>query len=283
MKIFLSLLNDVEDLYEDFLVHLGLTKNQYKKSGLKKGLSLKGRREIDLPCEVLRNGEVNPVYKGPSIEVIAEDTNFLAVSKPANIHGHPQSFAETDTVLNFLRTEGKLASFGGAERGLLYRLDRDTSGVLVLAKNEYVYNELRENFHELAKEKVYLAIVRGNLTSSGEQKHYLKASGEKGSVQKEDPDGVEGKLIIERTWFNEAENCSLVQVVLQTGLRHQIRAQLSFMGHPILGDELYGDGKEERLYLHALKYSFDWEGKRAVFYDGSPLLFDKFFDLNSCL
>ncbi len=283
MKIKLSLLNDVEDLYEDFLRHLGLSKSQYKKSGMKKNLSMRGRKEIELPCALLRNGEVNPVYTGPEIKVISESVDFLALSKPFGVHGHPQGFEETDTVLNFLREIGKTNDFGGAEGGLLYRLDQETSGVLVLAKREVTYNELRDNFHTLAKEKIYLAVVKGKFDSLGEKTHYLKSSGDRGSIQKEDESGIESKLSIAKSWYDEKSDNSLLQIVLETGVRHQIRAQLSFMGFPILGDTLYGGEKEERLFLHALKYAFDWEGKRVVFYDGSPLLFNKFFDLNSCL
>jgi len=283
MKIKLSLLNDVEDLYEDFLVHLGLSKSQYKKSGMKKSLSIRGKKEIELPCTLLRNGEVNPVYSGPGIEVLSENDDFLALSKPAGIHGHPQSFAETDTVLNFVRSIGKANDFGGAEGGLLYRLDQETSGVLVLAKREATYNELRDNFHALAKEKIYLAAVRGKFEDLGVKTHFLKGSGEKGAVQKEDESGIESKLSIIKSWYDENSGNSLLQIVLETGVRHQIRAQLSFLGYPILGDSLYGGLEEDRLFLHALKYAFDWEGKRIVFYDGSPLLFDKFFDLNRCL
>lgn len=283
MNISLSLIVDVEDLYEDFLKHLGLSKNQYKKAGLKKGLSFKKGKELSLPCDVLRNGLINPVFSCDPVTILFEDENFLALSKPSNMHGHPQSFGETNTVLNFLQSMGRNPDFGGPERGLLYRLDKETSGVLVAAKNESTYFEIREEFNAFAKEKIYLAIVQGKLEDSGEIRHHLAASGQKGSKQKESEDGKEAILEINNTQYSSEHDCSLVEVSLKTGLRHQIRAQLSLLGHPILGDTLYGGKESERLFLHALRYSFDWEGQKKVFLDNEPLLFDKFFNLDSCL
>lgn len=283
MKISISLIQDLEDLYRDFLGPLGLSKSQYKKSGLKKNLSFKKGKTIELPIDLLRNGEVNPVFTGEPIKILGEESCFMALSKPSGIHGHPQSFSETTTVLNFLKSKNLCPSFGGAERGLLYRLDKETSGVLIIAKEEEGFHEIRDHFKTLAKEKIYLAIVEGNLTTLGEQVHFLKGSEAKGSKQKEDLEGSEAKLTIISSQWSEAHDCSLVKIKLDTGLRHQIRAQLSILGFPILGDELYGGRVEERLFLHALSYSLEFKAKRYVFEDRDPQLFDKFFDLNSCL
>lgn len=283
MNISFSLIVDVEDLYEDFLKGIGLSKSQYKKAGLKKGLSFKKGKELSLPCDVLRSGMVNAEYSGPEVKIVSEDENFLVVSKPFNIHGHPQSYSETNTILNYLKNIGKCGEFGGAERGLLYRLDKETSGVLVLAKNESTYQEIRENFIQFAKEKIYFAIVDGEVSARGEISHTLAPFGEKGSKQRETLEGQNALLEITKSQYNQEHNCSFVEISLKTGLRHQIRAQLSILGHPILGDVLYGGREEERLFLHAVKYSFDWEGERKVFFDRKALLFDKFFDLDSGL
>ncbi|MFT6069861.1 MAG: 23S rRNA pseudouridine1911/1915/1917 synthase [Bacteriovoracaceae bacterium] len=283
MKISISLIQDLEDLYQDLLKPLGLSKSQYKKSGMKKNLSFKKGALLELPVDLLRNGEVNPIYEGNDIEILSEDQYFIVLSKPFGIHGHPQSYAETETVLNFLNYKKLCPAFGGAERGLLYRLDKETSGVLILAKDETVFNELRDNFSELAKEKIYIAIVEGKLTELGEKRHFLKGSEVKGSKQKESTEGSEARLSIISSFYNSEKDCSLVKIKLETGLRHQIRAQLSIEGFPILGDELYGGNKEERIYLHAYNYSLEYKGDRYSYEDKTALLFDKFFDLDSCL
>lgn len=283
MKISISFIVDIEDLYKDFLKHLGLSKAQYKKAGFKKNLSFKKGRQIELPCDVLRNGEINPIYSGPEINILHEDENFLAVSKPYGVHGHPLSFSETKTILNFLRDKNKSYDFGGAEKGLLYRLDRETSGILVLAKKEDLYKKIRENFDQFAKEKIYLAIVEGELKDLGRVEHRLKSFGEKGAKQVESHEGNLSKLVIKKTVYNHVENCTLVMISLETGRRHQIRTQLDLLGHPILGDVLYGAKQADRLYLHAYKYSFSWKQESYSFADDRASLFDKFFDLNSCL
>lgn len=283
MKISLSLIQDIEDLYQDLLAPLGLSKSQYKKSGLKKNLSFKKGKILELPIDLLRNGEVNPVYEGRPIKILAEDDYFIALSKPFGIHGHPQSYSETTTVLNFLKNISLCPVFGGAERGLLYRLDKETSGVLILAKKEAVFEELRNHFNNAAKEKIYLAIVEGEFSALGEMSHFLKGSEAKGSKQKESEEGSLAKLTILESRYNKIDNCSLVKIKLHSGLRHQIRAQLSLSGFPIKGDLLYGGAPSERLYLHALNYSLEYEGKNYSFEDKKAELFDKFFDLDSGL
>jgi 23S rRNA pseudouridine1911/1915/1917 synthase len=92
------------------------------------------------------------------------------------------------------------------------------------------------------------------------------------------PDSTEGVLKVKKVLGKEGK--SLLLVKLETGLRHQIRAQLSHLGFPILGDELYGGMKDQRVYLHALKY--EWEAE-AEAEDSEAELFDRFFDLNSAL
>lgn len=279
----ISLLYDVEDLYEELLAPLGVSKAQYKKHGMKKGLSFKAKAEVKIPMDLLMMGEVNPDYKGPVIEKIHEDHNFLVLSKPAAVHGHSQNYTDQNTVHTFLRSENCLPECGGADHGLLYRLDKETSGVFIFAKHEEAYQEIREGFNELAKEKIYVAVVEGKLETTGEQVHFFKAAGEKGSKQVESADGKEGKLSVLKTKYNSDKDVSFVKVSLETGLRHQIRAQLSFMGHPIVGDVLYGGSEADRLFLHALKYAFDWEGQPMSFEDKRALLFDQFFNLNTCL
>jgi 23S rRNA pseudouridine1911/1915/1917 synthase len=283
MKISISLIQDIEDLFEDLLSPLGLSKSQYKKSGLKKNLSFKKGKLLELPIDLLRNGEVNPVYEGEPLVLLKDEEYFLAISKPYGIHGHPHSFSETKTVLNFLKSKNLCPSFGEAERGLLYRLDKETSGVLILAKTEKVYQELRKNFSAFAKEKIYLAIVEGELLETGEQVHFLKGSEAKGSKQKEDAAGIRAKLNILSSTYNRDQDCSLIKIKLETGLRHQIRAQLSILGFPILGDELYGGRSSERVFLHSLNYSLEFQGIGYSFEDKRAELFNKFFNLDCCL
>lgn len=237
-----------------------------------------------LPLSFVNHMQINPEYVGPEIEIISETEDILVIHKPPFIHCHPLSYEDKDTLLNFLVTKGKWEALqvntSHYDRGLLYRLDYETSGVMVLIKNERYLKFMREHFDTTMKRKFYWAIVEGDFDKDGRWTHYFKSTGLKGVKQKvsdlQFTEGHEGILSAMKIMSHEDK--SLILVNLKTGLRHQIRAQLSFLGFPILGDELYGGKKAERLFLHALRYEFS-----EIVEDPKAELFDIFFDLNSAL
>lgn len=245
---------------------------------------IRARDVSRLPLSFVNHNKINPTYSGPEVTVISEDANYLVVHKPPGVHCHPHSYEDQDTILNYLVSKNHWASLlvneANYDRGLLYRLDYETSGVLILAKNEGTLKKVRENFETAMKKKFYWAIVDGDFAQEGEWTHYFKASGQKGQVQKvskdRSPDAHEGHLAVKKIISQNGK--SLVLVKLKTGLRHQIRAQLSFLGFPILGDELYGGSRAERLFLHAFRYEHE-----TISEDSSAELFDVFFDLNRAL
>lgn len=245
---------------------------------------IKARLAYRLPLSFLNHMEINPGYTGPEIKIISETENYLVLHKPAGVHCHPLSYDDKDTLLNFLVTVGKweplFVNRSQYDRGLLYRLDHETSGVIVLAKNDRFHKLMRENFGSEVKKKFYWAIVEGDFDKEGRHSHFFKATGQKGVKQKvlnfQEDSSFEGTLSVLKISMSKEK--SLVLVNLKTGLRHQIRAQLSHLGFPILGDELYGGKKAERLYLHAFRYEFF-----DVVEDPEADLFQIFFDLNSAL
>jgi 23S rRNA pseudouridine1911/1915/1917 synthase len=151
--------------------------------------------------------------------------------------------------------------------------------VLVLAKTEKKFDEIRNDFFQVVKEKYYLAIVKGDFDREGRWEHFFSPYGVKGSKQLvgaiEKKDHSRG--VLECLKVQYMKGYSLILVRLKTGLRHQIRAQLAFLGFPILGDTLYGGVEEKRIYLHAWRYKLDGE----LFQDNEAELFDNFVDLNS--
>jgi len=237
---------------------------------------------IQLPIELVNHMMINSIYEGPSIQILKETNDYLAVHKPSGIHSHPHSYNDTNTVLNFLQASNHFSCLQVNrqlyDRGLLFRLDYETSGVLILAKTESFFAKMRSHFDQAMKSKMYLAIVEGAFNQEGEWSHYFMASGPKGAKQKVSSQGVEGShqghLKIKN--ILQAGGKSLLLIELKTGLRHQIRAQLAFLGFPILGDDLYGGSKADRLFLHAWRY--EWE---EIIEDKNADLFERFFDLNS--
>lgn len=246
--------------------------------------AIRAKEVYRLPLSFVNHSKINPAYTGPAVSIISEDDNFLILHKPPGVHCHPLSYDDKDTLLNFLVTENKwpalLVNDDHYDRGLLYRLDYETSGVIILAKNDKTFKYIREHFDTAMKRKFYWAIVDGEFDQDGMWTHHLKATGNKGLKQKvselSSHDTHEATLAVMKISSNQSK--SLVLVKLKTGLRHQIRAQLAYLGFPILGDELYGGRKAERLFLHALRYEFS-----EIAEDPNAELFSLFFDLNGAL
>ena len=256
-----------------------LLKKYFSSSELKRKINAKDISR--LPLDLVNHLQINPVYEGPEVKILSETNHYLAIHKPAGIHSHPLKYSDTNTVLNYLASIDHFQSLTvnaeNYDRGLLYRLDYETSGILLLAKNPKLFLEIRNNFETRMKRKIYFAVVEGDFNREGSHSHHFKGAGEKGSKQKvSDQPMVDSRLGV----FNvkkilKMSDKSLLMIELKTGLRHQIRAQLSYLGFPILGDELYGGNKAERLYLHAWRY--EWS---EFVEDNHMDLFDRFFDLN---
>jgi 23S rRNA pseudouridine1911/1915/1917 synthase len=245
---------------------------------------VQAREEIFLPLTLVNHGLINPEYHGPHVHVILETKDVIVLHKPALIHCHPLSYEDQNTLLNFLVMNHKWAAVSinssHYDRGLLYRLDYETSGVVVLAKSEDYLVSVREHFDSAVRRKFYWAIVEGSFDKEGKWTHFFKAVGVKGMRQKvfdqDEESAHQGTLTVFKV--SEKDGKSLLLINLKTGLRHQIRAQLAHLGFPLLGDELYGGRKAERLFLHALRYEFS-----EIVEDRDADLFHLFFDLNRCL
>ena len=260
----------------DFLIeYFGISKNTAKFYFDKKFLarSFPAKTILKLPLDFVNDLEINPSYEGVPIEIAYEDDTFLVLNKPSNIHCHPLTYSEKNNCLSYLRStrrEELVVNAKKYDRGLLYRLDFETSGVLVYIKNEEAYHYLRNNFKEVMKTKKYICWVKGDCKLTGHFKHFFKATEEKGKkiqVQEENTSGdlKEGELWLATKQYSIEKNATLMEVILGHGLRHQIRAQLAFLGFPLLGDVFYGGPKAERLYLHALTYKLFYQNKEYQF------------------
>lgn len=255
-------------LKEDFHCSSNRLKKFFEKSFLNK--SLKAHAVLDLPIDFVNDGEINPVYEGPSIEVVFEDENFFVMKKPHNLFVHPLSYSEKNNCLSFIRTvrpDLLKVNKEGYDRGLLYRLDFETSGVLVYVKNDSVYRFLRENFKGIAKKKIYHCLVEGECKLSGKFTHYFSSGEEKGKrvLVKDHGEHNEGSLKLTPVRYLPGADVTLMEVELFQGLRHQIRAQLAHLGFPIRGDIFYGGKAAQRLYLNASKYEIAFQEGEQVF------------------
>ncbi|MDO9181513.1 MAG: pseudouridine synthase [Bacteriovorax sp.] len=244
-------------------------KKYFDKSFLNR--SFAARTTLSLPLNFVNDGEINPEYDGPLISIVYEDENFLVMEKPANLFVHPLVYDEKNNCLSFLRaTKPEYLKINKAQydRGLLYRLDYETSGVLIYIKNEVDYQYLRSHFKMIAKKKTYLCLVEGECNLSGSFTHYFSSKETKGKriiVSSDKNLGDSGELSVLPKHYDSKNNCTLMEVNLVSGLRHQIRAQMAYLGYPLRGDQFYGGKTAHRLYLHALNYQLELRGETFSF------------------
>lgn len=270
----------------------GLSKNQIKKFRLPIKLLNKPMRkkfELSLPIDLIHYHEINPIFYGANLpKVLSEDEDFLVLSKPYQVHCHPLFYSENDNILSFLREHNYLnelsVNAGEHDRGLLYRIDFETSGLLLYIRKNEKYKYFRDHFQSIVCEKRYLAVVDGKLESKKKINHIIKYTGSKnykGIVcAKDEKDSFRAESFVTPLAYNEDKNCSLVELQLYEGIRHQLRIQMMAIGHAIIGDPLYSNRREERLFLHCWKYKLNYGDQIRVYHDPHFDLLDNFFNFN---
>ena len=196
------------------------------------------------------------------IEVIYEDSDIIVVNKPKGMVVHPGNGNVDGTLVNAImaKCEGSLSGIGGEIRpGIVHRIDKDTSGLLIVAKNDKAHVNLSEQIKEHKVKKTYIALVRGvvkeNEATIDMPIRKSKTDRKKMAVCKDGKNAVTHIKVLKR-W----EHYTLLQVNIETGRTHQIRVHLSYIGYPIIGDYTYSNGKNEfgvvGQCLHAQKLEF---------------------------
>jgi len=207
------------------------------------------------------------------LSILYEDDDLVVLDKPAGMVVHPAAGNPDGTLVNALLHHcGALSSIGGEQRpGIVHRLDKETSGCLVAAKNDLAHQGLSKQFAGREVLKVYLALASGRFAKKSGM---IETEIGRHPVHRKKMAVLEnGRGRASRTAYRvlkelESGN-SLVECTLHTGRTHQIRVHLKHLGHPLLGDELYGKrGKWSRQMLHAWRLGFNHPRT------GSPLRFE---------
>ena len=209
----------------------------------------------------VRNGDVitvdlpEPVAATPSAEalpldIVYEDSDVIVINKPAGMVVHPAAGHEEGTLVNALLHHVKdLSGIGGERRpGIVHRLDKGTSGVMVVAKHDVAHHELARQFHDREVQKVYVALAWGLV----QQRKRIDLPIGRDPVHREkiSPRARRARSAVTRVvWARHVPGMSLLRVAIATGRTHQIRVHLSAIGHPIVGDALYG-GVHRRMPNH---------------------------------
>ena len=212
------------------------------------------------------------------LDVIYEDDDIVVVNKPAGVYVHPSPGHEKGTLSDELvRRFPQMRDVGSVERpGVVHRLDADTSGVIVFAKTRRAYLKLRESFEShTGIRKTYLAVLHGApKPSTGTLRTTIgRKPWDAKRMAVDVPDGK--PAVTHWTVLDKRGGLAIVEFVIETGRMHQIRVHAAHLGHPIVGDSLYGDQtkdrhlpfKAQRHLLHAVQLEFNHPvtGKKMCF------------------
>ena len=207
------------------------------------------------------------------IEIIYQNSELLIVNKPHGIVVHPSKGHSNDTVINaLLGMDIKFeANLGHTKPFLVHRLDKDTSGLLLVAKNEKMYSYLTEIQKKRKIKKHYLAVIKGV-----PDKKYAtidaSISRNKSHRKKMSVNSKGRKSLTTYKVIKSNESMSLVELELHTGRTHQIRVHMQALGHPIIGDTLYGKKSKliDRQLLHAYKLEFKDNKNNVISVQNEP-------------
>jgi len=220
------------------------------------------------------------------IRIIAETDHFIAIHKPATLLVHaPSNASNAITVVDWIRHNyGDITSVGTADRpGIIHRLDRETSGILLITKTNYAHNIIGSLFRERNISKTYKAIVAGHPPKEGTITLAIGRNPiNRLKMTHFDPELIDSTGKIGNTKVRHAktdyrvleyfDDATLIEVKPTTGRTHQIRVHMTAIGHPIIGDQLYGKKSSfiDRQALHAQSLSFIFDNKEHTFVDELP-------------
>ncbi|MGZ3725308.1 MAG: RluA family pseudouridine synthase [Pseudobdellovibrio sp.] len=211
------------------------------------------------------------------LDILFEDSDLLVVNKPSGLVVHPAAGHQQDTLVNALLAHTKDLSMKNEQRpGIVHRIDKDTSGLLVVAKNDFTHEKLAEQFKNKTSHRIYYALVNGQVPRlSGicksylarhpvDRKRYASLRDHNKIISEYEGDIPHAKWAVTGyTKISQHSNFSYLKIKLETGRTHQIRVHMSELGHPLVGDVLYGFSQKKtkelgvnRFFLHAAELGF---------------------------
>lgn len=233
----------------------------------------KARAGETVTVDRLLEADDNRVAPDPSVElhILFEDASLLAVNKPAGMAVQPLKCREKGTLMNGLVARyPELAGIGDQPlmAGALHRIDAETSGLVLAARTQDVFEDMRKQFAERKVVKVYYALVEGHVGVPGCMKNELAHDPDVPYCRMVNADSLQNpdRRMYAETAFKPVEwidRWTLLEVTITTGVTHRIRCQLALNGTPIVGDALYGARERfdtERHFLHAYSASFRHPG-----------------------
>ncbi|MGH7984093.1 MAG: RluA family pseudouridine synthase [Candidatus Udaeobacter sp.] len=248
---------------------------EYSRSRLQqliRGGFIRLNEQTTRPRQIVRGGDTISLQEPPMekidvqpepipLEILFEDDDLIVINKPAGLTVHPGAGQRQHTLVNALLSHCiTLSGIGGKERpGIVHRLDKETSGCLVVAKNDVAHRELSKQFAARTVEKIYLALVAGKLRKAAGviEENIGRHPVHRQRMQVTSLRGRAAKT--EYRVIRSSDQASLIECRLHSGRTHQIRVHLHHLGHAVLGDKVYAARFAEnfpRQMLHAWKLGF---------------------------
>ena len=241
---------------EKILVNNNISKESYK---------VKYGDSIEINIEKPKETSIMP--QDIKLDIVYEDKDIVVVNKPKGMVVHPGNGNKEGTLVNAILNYCKdsLSGIGGEIRpGIVHRIDKDTTGLLIVAKNDKAHINMSEQIKEHKVKKTYIALVKG-LVKENEATINMpiarsKTDRKKMSVDKNGKEAITHFKVLNR-YITDKGKYTLLEIVIDTGRTHQIRVHLSEIGYPVIGDEVYSKGKNEfgvrGQFLHAERLEFD--------------------------
>jgi 23S rRNA pseudouridine1911/1915/1917 synthase len=243
---------------------------------VKAGYKLKTGDMVGVEYDLKQLDEVPEI----SLPVLYEDDDCLVINKPVGVLTHSRgAFNEEATVASFLRRY--LKGLAGSRAGIVHRLDRATSGVMICAKNSGALGWLQKQFSQRKVKKTYVAIVQGSMREDEALIDMpIERNPKAPATFRVGPNGKSATTHYKVLQANG--RYSLLELKPATGRTHQLRVHLNRLGHPIVGDTLYGGQPADRLYLHALSLEITLpDRKHKTFSAELPEAFARTMDGNA--
>ncbi|ADU96342.1 RluA family pseudouridine synthase [Thermovibrio ammonificans] len=263
---------------DQFVAEAAQISRSQAKEIIEKGLVKVNGKTVQKPAYKVKEGErvefevpePEPIEVKPEaipLEVIYEDQDVIVINKPAGMVVHPAPGHYSGTLVNALLHHCKdLGGIGGALRpGIVHRLDKDTAGLIVVAKNDLAQQSLIEQFKNRSVGRFYRALIYG-IPKREHDRIVLPIGRDKFDRKKFSPNTTSPKEAITNYWVIEKfpeHNVAEIKCKLETGRTHQIRVHMSNLGHPLLGDRTYGY-KPSRIEDEKLRRLIDEMGMHAL-------------------
>ncbi len=231
-------------------------------------LALGDQIQIYLPedffSEMTRIVRLDPV-KDYTLDIVFEDQDLLVLNKPGGLLTHPDQKEYKKTLSSYVSGYLKEYAQGTFRPAPIQRLDKNTSGIVIFAKNYETLKTMNRLMRERKIKKMYLGVVQGSLSQPMEIKGYLEKDPEKNRSAFRERETPEGKWVHSSVRpLKTGKDYTLVEIELHTGRSHQIRASLGAVGHPLVGDGKYG-GRPHPAVSHYLLHAYRSEVEGRVF------------------